>query len=58
MARIMKGEELTAEVERVIASKQKSTKNLNFLMAYLLAAGTRDFEWREKVLNEILSFKK
>ena len=43
MARIMKGEELTAEVERVIGSKQKSTKNLNFLMAYLLAAGTRDF---------------
>lgn len=28
------------------------------MMAYLLAAGTRDFEWREKVLHEILSFKK
>lgn len=28
------------------------------MMAYLLAAGTRDFEWKEKLLNQILSFKK
>lgn len=39
-------------------NEDKSTKNLKFLMAYLLTAGTRDFEWRERVLNNILSYKK
>jgi hypothetical protein len=46
MARILKGTELTNEVLKLLSTEQKNTKNLHFMMAYLLAAGTRDFEWR------------
>lgn len=58
MARIMKSKQLTNEVYKILSVEQKSIKNLNFMMAYLLAAGTRSFDWTEKVLKEILSFKK
>jgi hypothetical protein len=43
MARIMTPEELTREVEGILGKENKSTKMLNFMMAYLLAAGKRDF---------------
>ena len=58
MARVLKTEELTREVEILLKQNDKSGKCLYFMMAYLLAAGTRDFEWREKLLNQIIGFKK
>lgn len=33
-------------------------KDINMLMGLLLAAGVREYEWKEDVLREILKYKK
>lgn len=42
----------------VALSKVKHKKDTYILMAYLLAAGVREYSWKEKVLSEILKHKK
>jgi len=59
MMRLMKNDELTEEVNRILKITNQRPKFETYtLIALLMAAGVREFEWREAILRDLMKHKK
>jgi hypothetical protein len=57
--RLMKNSELTEVTEGILQGKDKRHKHETYtLIAALMAAGSREFEWKEAILRDLVKHKK
>jgi hypothetical protein len=55
----MKNAELTAEAEVLLKHRESRKKYETYtLLAILMAAGSREFEWKEAILRDLIKNKK
>lgn len=58
IARLMTSEEITAEVERILGVAHRKKHETYRLIALLLASGVREYDWKEKVIRDLIKHKK
>ena len=58
MARLMKCQELTAEAERVLGLAHPQKHEMYYLIALLMAAGVREYSWKEEAVRALIKLKK
>lgn len=58
IARLMKDEELTEEVRRLLKHSARKKHETYTLVALLMAAGVREFDWKELIVRDLIKHKK
>lgn len=58
IARLMTAEEITAEVEHLLGAAHRKKHETYRLIALLLASGVREYDWKEKVIRDLIKHKK
>jgi hypothetical protein len=58
IARLMKAEEMTEYAERILAQDHREKHKTYMLIALLMATGVREFDWKERVIRDLIKHKK
>lgn len=58
IARLMTSQEITQEVEHILGLAHRKKHDTYRLIALLMASGVREYDWKEKVIRDLIKHKK